>query len=209
MRNCLGKSTISRTLAVLLACLIATPLPAQTPVPATAPTQITILILEGEGAINNVRQRVARESMVQVQDENHKPVAGAAVTFFLPGDGPSGVFSNGSRSITMLTDEQGKAAVRGMRLNKVQGRMQIRVQASYKGLTSNATISQTSMVAAAAAGAAGGAAISGKLLAIILLAAAGGVAGGVAAANSGGGGGAKTPAAVAVSAGTPSVGPPH
>lgn len=205
MHNCLGKSTISRTLAVLLACLIATSLPAQTPVSATAPTQINILILEGEGAINNVRQRVARESMVQVEDENHKPVAGAAVTFFLPGDGPSGVFSNGSRSITVLTDEQGKAAVRGMRVNKVQGRMQIRVQASFKGLTSTATITQTTVVAAAAV--AGGAAISGKLLAIILLGATGGVVGGVVAANSGGG--AKTPAAVAVSAGTPSVGPPH
>lgn len=211
MGNCLGMSTISRGLAVLLACLIASPLPAQTPAPASTPTQISILILEGEGAINNVRQRVARESIVQVQDENHKPVAGAAVTFFLPGDGPSGVFANGSRSITVLTDEQGKAAIRGMHVNKLQGRMQIRVEASFQGLTTHATISQTSMVGVAAAGAgAGGAAISGKLLAIILLAAAGGVAGGVVAANSGGGGGgSKTPASVVVTAGSPTVGPPH
>lgn len=206
MPHCLKMSTISRTLAVLLAWLIATPLPAQTPAQVTAPTQINILILEGEGAINNVRQRVAREAMVQVEDENHKPVAAAAVTFFLPGDGASGVFSNGSRSITVLTDEQGKAAVRGIRLNKVQGKMQIRVQASYKGLTTNAVITETSVLAAAAAGAAGGSAISGKLLTIILLAAAGGVVGGVVAANSGGG--TKTPAAVVVAAGTPTVGKP-
>lgn len=213
MHNCLLTSSIGRALAILLASLIAVPLPAQTPAPSTEPTRINIVILEGEGAINNVRQRVARESMVQVEDENHKPVASAAVTFFLPGDGPSGVFSNGSRSITVLTDAQGKAAVQGMRLNKLHGRMQIRVQANYKGLSSNATITQTSMEAAAAAGAGAGAGagISGKLLAILLIGAAGGVAGGLAAAN-GGSGGAKTPAApvpVSVSAGTPSVGPPH
>jgi hypothetical protein len=200
MRNCLKMSTISRALAVLLSCLIAAPLPAQTPVTTTAPTQINILILEGEGAINNVRQRVTREAMVQVEDENHKPVAAAAVTFFLPGDGASGVFSNGSRSITVLTDEQGKAAVRGIRMNKVQGKLQIRVEASFKGLTNSALIKQTNALGAAVAGGA----ISGKMLAIILLGAAGGAAVGfIIASNMSGG----KPAAVAVP-GTPTVGPP-
>lgn len=202
MSNCSRMSTsiMNQVLAVLLAWLIVAPLPAQTPAPPTTPTQINILILDGEGAINNVRQRVAREAMVQVEDENHKPVAAAAVTFFLPGDGASGVFANGSRSITMLTDEQGKAAVRGIRLSKVTGKMQIRVQASYKGLSNNAVITQSNVVGAAVAGGA----ISGKLLAIILLGAAGAAAGGFAVANRGGGGTAAT----AVVPGTPTVGPP-
>jgi hypothetical protein len=218
MRKRLFAPALNRVLAIALAALTALPLPAQTPAEAPAPKQLNIVILEGEGAINNVRQRVARESIVQVEDENHKPVAGAAVTFFLPGDGPSGVFPNGSRSITVLTDEQGKAAARGVKLNKLQGRMQIRVSVSFQGLTSSAVISQTSMVGAAAAGAGGataggvaaGGGISGKMLAIILIVAAGGAAGGVAAAT-GGGGGSKTPAAtpVSVTPGTPSVGPPH
>ena len=199
MRNYLGTSTFSRTLAVLLACSMCAPLPAQTPVTTTAPTQINILILEGEGAINNVRQRVAREAMVQVEDENHKPVAAAAVTFFLPGDGASGVFSNGARSITVLTDEQGKAAIRAIKMNKVPGKMQIRVQASFKGVTNNALITQTNAVGAAVAGGA----ISAKLLAIILVGAAGAAAGGVLIAKSGGG----TSAAVVVP-GTPVVGAP-
>lgn len=199
MRNCFQITIICRTLAVMLACLIVAPLPAQTPMTTPAPTQINILILEGEGAINNVRQRVAREAMVQVEDENHKPVAAAAVTFFLPSDGASGVFSNGSRSITVLTDSEGKAAVRGIHFNKVSGKLQIRVQASFKGLTNNALISQTNIVGAAVAGGL----ISGKLLAIILIGAAGAAAGGFAIANSGGG----KPAAVVVP-GTPTVGPP-
>jgi len=199
MRNCLQKSTFSRTLAVLLACLISMPLTAQMQATSAAPTQINILILEGEGAINNVRQRVAREAMVQVEDENHKPVAAAAVTFFLPGDGASGVFSNGARSITVLTDEQGKAAVHGIRLNKVPGKMRIRVQASFQGLTNNAVITQTSVLGAAVAGGA----ISGKLLAIILIGAAGAATGGALIATSGG-----STSPTAVTPGTPTVGAP-
>ena len=204
MHNCLSLSTVGRALSVFLACLIAAPIQAQTP---AAPTQINIVILEGEGAINNVRQRVAREAMVQVEDENHKPVAAAAVTFFLPGDGASGVFSNGSRSITVLTDAQGKAAVNGIRLNKVLGKMQIRVQASYKGLTSNTLITQSAVYGAAAVAATGGL-ISGKLLAIILVAAAGAVAGGIVIAN-GGGNSSTTTSATTVVPGTPTVGAPH
>ena len=51
------------------------------------PAKLNIVIVEGEGAINSVRQRVAREPVVQVEDENHKPVAGAAITFLLPNQG--------------------------------------------------------------------------------------------------------------------------
>ena len=212
MINCLKMSTIGRSLAVLLAWLIAAPLPAQTPPPATAPTQINIVILEGEGAINVVRQRAARETMVQVQDENHKPVAGAAVTFFMPGDGASGVLANGSRSMTVLTDAEGKATLHIVKVNNVRGRMQIRVQASFQGLTSNAVINQTNLLGAVtSAGAAStGAGMSGKLLAILLIGAAGAAAGGVLIATNGGGtkSVAVTTPATAVSAGTPTVGPP-
>jgi len=203
MVKCLKMPAVSRTLAVLVAASVAAPLPAQTPVPATPPTRINIVILDGEGAINSTRQRVAREPIVQVEDENHKPVAGAAVTFFLPGDGASGVFPNGSRSITMLTDDQGKAVARGIHTNKLAGKMQIRVEASFQGVTSNAVISQTTLLGAAATGGL----ISGKLLTILLVSAAAAAGGGYAIASNTGGG-AKTPASVAVTAGTPTVGPP-
>jgi len=62
------------------------------------PKQLT-LDSGGEGAINNIR-RHAREAIVQVEDENHKAVAGVAVTFFPAERGPSGVFANGSQSMT-------------------------------------------------------------------------------------------------------------
>jgi hypothetical protein len=36
---------------------------------------LNLVIVEGDGVINNIRQRTAREPIVQVEDENHKPVA--------------------------------------------------------------------------------------------------------------------------------------
>src|SRR6202166_2443991 len=93
------------------------------PAPAQAPAapKLNLVIVEGDGAINNVRQRTAREPIVQVEDENHKPVAGAAVVFLLPDHGATGVFANGSRTLTVMTDSQGRAVAHGFHPNHVQG----------------------------------------------------------------------------------------
>lgn len=197
--------SIARIFSILLVELlllqsIPHPVGAQTPEPA----KLNIVILEGEGAINNVRQRVARESIVQVEDENHRPVGGAIVTFLLPDHGASGVFTNGSRSLTITTDPSGKAVAR-FRPNSTNGQMQIRVNANYKGLTANSVITQSNAVAAAAAG---GAAISGKLLAIIIAGVAGAATAGAIVATRGNGG-AATPAPTVITPGTPSVGAPR
>src|SRR5438445_12430090 len=82
---------------------------------------LNLVVVEGEGAINNIRQRTAREPIVQVQDENHRPVAGAVVTFTLPGNGPGAVFSNGASSLTVTPDQQGQAVPRGMRPHTGRG----------------------------------------------------------------------------------------
>jgi hypothetical protein len=71
------------------------------------------VIVEGEGAINNVRQRIAREPIVEVVDENKNPVPGALVTFLLPQNGAGAVFADGSRMMTVMTDESGRAVARG------------------------------------------------------------------------------------------------
>src|SRR5580658_7199446 len=100
-------------------------LPAQNPQP-----RLNIVIVEGEGAINNVKQRVNREPIVQVEDENHKPIAGAAVVFFLPNQGPSGFFANGSKSLTVTTNADGRATASSITRNNLSGQMAIRVTAS-------------------------------------------------------------------------------
>lgn len=168
-----------------------------------APAKLNIVIVEGEGAINSTRQRVAREPVVQVEDENHKPIAGAAITFLLPNQGAGASFANGARSLTVLTDDKGQAVARGLRPNNVNGQYQVRVNASFQGQTANTTITQRNSIAAAAGG------ISAKIL-IILAVAGAAVAGGVVAATRGGGGN-NTPAAAptVITPGTPSVGAPR
>jgi len=170
--------------------------------------KLNLIIVEGEGAINNVRQRTAREPIVQVEDQNHKPVAGAAVVFLLPDHGASGVFANGSRTLTVMSDAQGRAVARGFHPNNVQGNLQMRVTASSQGRVASVTISQTNAVAGAAAGAAVGAGISAKLL-IILAVAGAAVAGGVVAATHNGGSSTPPVTPTTVTPGSGTVGAPH
>src|SRR5450759_5385566 len=133
-------------LAAALATLLAVPGAAQDP---AVPRQLNIVIAEGEGAVNNARQRVAREPIVQVNDENNKPVAGAAVIFFLPGSGPGASFPGGANSFTAITGADGRAAANGLKANTLKGQYQVRVTASYKGVSAS-----TSFQMANAAGAA-------------------------------------------------------
>ncbi len=184
------------------ACLVAGLLVAQ-----QAPMKLKIVIVEGEGAINNIRQRTAREPIVQVEDENDRPVAGATVLFLLPESGPGGTFPNGARSLTVMTDSNGRAVAKGLRPNNEAGKFQIQVEASYQNLTATTTINQANAVLTAAA--AGG--ISGKLIAILAIA-GGAIAGGVVAATGGNGnggpGGPPPRPPTTISPGTPSVGAP-
>ncbi len=112
---------------------------------------LRIVIVEGDQAIFNVRQRVAREAIVQVEDENRRPVAGALLTLTAPRDGASVVFSNGLNNITLTTDAMGRAVVRGIRPNGVEGRFSIRITAVKDGMKGSAEM-QVSNAALAPAG---------------------------------------------------------
>ena len=175
---------------------------------AQAPV-LNIVVVEGEGAINNIRQRTAREPIVEVQDENHRPVAGAAVVFSLPTQGAGGQFAGGAHSLTVITDAQGRAVARGLQPNGIKGQFQIHVNASINGRTGSTNITQTNAVGGGAgAGASGG--MSGKLIAILAVVGAAAVAGGVyAATHSGGGNNTSTiTSPTTITPGTGTVGAP-
>jgi hypothetical protein len=161
----------TKSLALGLSFLITfPPLHAQ-----SLPAELNIVVVEGEGAINNVRQRTAREPVVRVEDENHKPIVGAAVVFTLPTEGATGVFSNGGKSLTILTDREGIATAQGLRLNQAAGKMPIHVNASYRGLTARTSITQYSVLPPGAKASSGGG--HGTLIAVLVVlgaAAAGG-----------------------------------
>jgi len=103
-----------------------------------ATAQVAILqirIVEGEGGVYAPGARSARPLTVEVTDETGRPVAGAAVNFHLPEDGPSGTFANGLRTDVATTDERGRAVLRSMQLNRLPGRFQVRITASKEQAT--------------------------------------------------------------------------
>src|SRR5271170_234421 len=186
--------------SVFLSCLLLTNLLGARSFeePQTAP-MLNIVIVEGEGTLNNVKQRVNREPIVQVEDENHKPVAGAAVIFSLPNTGASGTFANGSQTLTVTTDATGRAAATGIHPNHVLGKLQIRVTASANGLSASAVITQTNI-----AGANVGRGLSTTAKIIIVAAVAAGIGAGVYFGTRGSSNGPTT--GITITPGTPTVG---
>jgi len=117
---------------------------AQAPQPAT-PGRLNLIIVEGNGAVNNIKQRTSREAIVQVEDENHKPVAAAAVVFLLPDNGPGGAFAGGAKSVSVTTDASGRAVMPRFQLNQSTGQFDIHVTASAQGRQATTVISQSNV----------------------------------------------------------------
>jgi hypothetical protein len=191
-----------RCVSVTLACLLLLQSPPSA-LQAQAP-QLKISILDGEGAINSIKLGTAREPIVQVQDENDRPVAGAMVVFTLPDQGASGVFADGTKSLIVHTDTKGQAVARGLKPNQTAGQFKIRVDVSHQGMTTSTAINQSNVLGAAVA--AGG--ISAKLITILAIVGGAAAAGAVAAA-SGGNGSPPPPPATTITPGRMTFGPPQ
>jgi hypothetical protein len=107
---------------------------------------IRVLVISGQDEIHNINsQKVRTEPVIEVQDQNRKPVQGAAVVFTLPQQGAGATFENGSNTLTLTTDKLGRVVAHGIRLNKQLGPFDIHVTASYQGQTAKVTITQTNV----------------------------------------------------------------
>ena len=126
--------TLLRSAPAWMVCLSMIPgaaMPGQaTPAAGAAPKALFISILEGEGELNDVRARTAREPIVQVEDENHKPVAGALVVFAIPRGSAAGGNFSGLNSLTVRTGADGRAVGRGFRITRHTGKLEIEVTAT-------------------------------------------------------------------------------
>jgi hypothetical protein len=69
-------------------------------------------------------------------------VSGAAVSFRLPEDGPSGVFQNGARTEIASTSASGRATVWGMKWNRIPGSLVVRVTAAKGETRAGALVTQ-------------------------------------------------------------------
>jgi hypothetical protein len=183
-----------------------------------------IEILSGDRGINIIKKKTAVKPVVEVRDRNNLPVAGALVTFSSPSNGPSLVFVNGSRSITVTTDAAGRATTVGMKPVET-GNFQVNVSASFHSQTATATIAMTNVLTLAAASAAaagvggtvatgaGGAGLStGVIVAIVAVAAGAAVGIGVGLSHHGSSSAAaSTPTTVTIGLGSGggTIGTPH
>lgn len=151
--------------------------------PQAAAPRFKINVLRGEGAQNRVTKgRATSQAVVEVRDENDRPVAGAIVTFTLPTTGPGGTFTSGGTVTSVTTGTTGQATAT-FTPNTVAGTYNINVTATVQGQTATATITQTNLAVAAAAGG-----VSGATVGIIVAVAAAAAVGGAMALRGGGNG---------------------
>jgi len=118
---------------------------------AGTPMSLHITILDGEDALNSIRERTAREPIVQVEDENHKPVAGALILFSINSgpEGATGTFSGVSSTLSVTTGPDGRGVAHGLLPNKTPGKYTITVTATLGALVATAIIHQSNVAGAA------------------------------------------------------------
>jgi hypothetical protein len=164
--------------------------------------QLRILVVQGDGQRNDIHQRANPEIVLEVSDENGKPVEGASVVFALPSQGPGGTFENGTRTLTTSTDRNGRASAFGIRPNQLTGAFTIRATASYQGKNASAAIAQSNVAASTSASS------KGKKIAIIVGLVGGAAAAGILVATHAGGGSSSSSSTIVLTPGTPTIGAP-
>ena len=111
--------------------------------PAMLPGSLKILVLEGQGAVNNVERGLATPPVVEVRDRDDRPVEAATVIFRLPPSGPGGSFPGPLLSNTVVTNVQGQATAAGFAPNKMTGGFKIHVTATAGVRMGELDIAQT------------------------------------------------------------------
>lgn len=104
---------------------------------------LRVLVVSGDGAVNNFARKQVAPVEVEVRDERSRPVPGARVRFTLPTIGPGGRFADGSRAAEVYSDERGRAAIASFVPNEQEGRFSLLVDAISKGREASAVVSQT------------------------------------------------------------------
>jgi hypothetical protein len=112
------------------------------------PQKLTVLVLQGQGAVNFIPDQRATTPVVEVRDQNALPVEGAEVNFTLPASGPGGLFSTGQRTAKLRTNADGQAAA-PFTVNGEVGTFQIQVAATFGDRAGSAVISQSNSLRAA------------------------------------------------------------
>jgi hypothetical protein len=138
-----------QSLSVVVVCLLTMPAAAQQP---SALQRLRIIPLEGHNAINYLSLRTGTAPVVEVRDENDRPVEGAIVTFKLPASGAGATFQNGQTTYTATTDFRGQAGSSEYTPNRTPGRFTVEITATEQDRTARFLMVQTNSIEALPAG---------------------------------------------------------
>jgi hypothetical protein len=146
-RNPAVRFGLSPLLAVLLAWppgvsaqQPAAPEQAKPPAPLPTAQNLRIIVLAGKGGLNDLEHKVMSPLVVQILDQNDRPVDGAEVVFRFPLKGPSATFPNQEGSRTFRSNGEGEAAAVGWAANGQTGNFDVHVTATYGNQSGEATI---------------------------------------------------------------------
>jgi hypothetical protein len=97
--------------------------------PPDSPAILQLRVVEGDAAVHGAGSRSNRPVTVQVTDETGKPQEAVAVSFRLPDEGPTGVFSNGLKTDVQLSGADGRATAWGIVWGRQPGPVRLRITA--------------------------------------------------------------------------------
>jgi hypothetical protein len=125
----------------------ATPAPAQPIPPAQLPVEqsLKITVLAGNNEMNDLQRHVMAPLVVQVTDQNDRPMDGAQVVFRFPINGPGATFAEGKTSATVRTNSGGQAAATNWMANGEVGTFEVHVNASYGNQIGETTLKMTNV----------------------------------------------------------------
>src|SRR5690349_18761672 len=112
-----GRPFAAPVSALLLLHAVVAKAQPQTPPP---PSQIQIKVMQGDNSTNDPGALARVAPAVRVEDGAGKAISSATVVFMLPTEGATGEFSNHSRTLTIVTDNDGYAVAKGLRTNQIQ-----------------------------------------------------------------------------------------
>jgi hypothetical protein len=173
---------------------------------------LKVTTLAGNKAMNDLERGLMAPLVVQVLDQNDRPVEGAEVVFRFPLNGPGATFRGGNTSQTVHTNGQGQAAAMNWTANNRVGTFEVHVTAAYGNQLGETTVSMSNVtrIVDEGKGAKKGAKwYSSKWVKIALIAGGAATVVGIVLATRGGSSSTTTVPTITITPGSPTVGGPH
>jgi len=190
----------------------AQPAPAAPMAPLPMTRSLKVTALAGNKGMNDLERGLMSPLVVQVLDQNDRPVDTAEVVFRFPLNGPGATFRGGNTSQTVHTNGQGQAAAMNWTANGQVGSFDVHVTAAYSNQLGETTISMSNVTRIVDEGK--GAKkqskwYSSKWMKIALIAGGAATVAGIVLATRGGGSSSSTAGTITITPGSPTVGGPH